>query len=453
MKSFFQAFSDRRNLLMLGMGIASGLPLPLIGGALKMWLQESNIDLTTIGLLTSAGLPYTLKFLWSPVFDRFSPPLLGRRRGWLLLSQIGLVGATIGLSFTHPGESIQLVAIWALLIAFLGASQDIVIDAYRWEILKPEEYGIGTSTYVMGYRISLLVGGTLSLLLVDKDGFVGLSWPAVYQLMSLGFLIGIGCTLAATEPKVYSPPPKNLKESVIDPFSDYLTRPGALAMLAFILLYKVGDNIAGEMLWPFYKDLGYTLTIIGAASKFTGFVGTILGGFIGGALILRLGLVASLWICGIFQSISTLSFTWLAWFGAAALATTAATPEALQIAKAVNTPPTWALVVVIFIENLTSGMGTSAFMAFMGILTNKKYTATQYALFTSFMGVPRVIMGSGSGWLAAQLGWQSFFVVCATIALPGMLLLIPMSKWVHDPVVEDIERDQPTLKPNVASTT
>lgn len=453
MKGFFKTFSDRRNLLMLGMGLASGLPMPLIGGALKMWLQESSIDLTTIGFLTSASLPYTLKFLWSPVFDRYSPPLLGRRRGWLLLSQIGLVAATIGLSFTHPGQSVQWVAVWAFIIAFFGASQDIVIDAYRWEILKPEEYGVGTSTYVMGYRISLLIGGTLSLLLVDKNGYIGLSWPTVYQLMSLGFLIGIGCTLAASEPKVYSPPPKNLKESVVDPFTDYLTRPGAVAMLAFILLYKIGDNIAGEMLWPFYKDLGYSLTIIGAASKFTGFVGTVLGGLIGGALILRLGLVTSLWICGVFQSISTLSFTWLAWLGVAALSVTAATPEALQLVKAAHAPPTWALVVVIFVENLASGMGTSAFMAFMGILTNKKYTATQYALFTSLMGTPRVIIGSGSGWLAAQTGWESFFIICAMVALPGMLLLIPMSKWVHDPIADNQDGDETRLGVNAASTT
>lgn len=402
--TFFRALMNKRMLVVFLMGFSSGLPLLLIGGTLKAWFTESQIDLTTIGFFSLVGLPYTTKFLWAPLTDKYIPPFMGRRRGWLIVSQIflALCIGTIGL--IDPKNSISIVAIVALAVAFFSATQDIVVDAYRREVLDQDELGLGNSYAITGYRIAMLVAGALALALADF-----ISWKTVYLSMSAMMLVGIGTTIYAMEPDDVHETPKTWTEAFVGPFVDFFSRQGAIWILAFILLYKVGDAMASEMTMPFYIMLGFSKTEIAGVVKIAGIWATLGGAFVGGVLMLRLGLQRSLWIFGILQAISTLGFAILAQTG----------------------PDLKTLSLVIGFENLTAGMGTSAYAAFMANLTNKRFTATQYALLSSLMGVPRVIIGAPSGYLAKHLGWESYFVFCAAIAIPGLLLLFKIGKWAH----------------------
>lgn len=379
------------------MGFGSGLPLLLTGSVLQAWLKDGGIDLARIGLFALVGLPYTLKFLWSPLFDRYRIPRLGRRRGWLLVAQIALVAALIVLSCVHPQpDDLLLVSLAALLVAFFSASQDIVVDAYRRESLTDLELGLGSALYVNGYRVGMLLAGGGGLILADL-----LSFAEMYRLMALFMAACIVVTLAAREPPLPEGSPRTLAEAVYAPFRDYFTRDGAWLALAFILFYKLGDSMAAAMTTPFYLDLGYTKTEIGAVVKLFGFWATIGGATLGGIWILRMGLKRALWLFGIGQMVSTLGFAVLA-----------------------TVPPnSAALATVVAIENLTGGMGTAAFVGFMGALTDRRFTATQYALLSSLMGVPRVLASAPTGWLAQEMGWIGFFVFCVLIALPGLVLL------------------------------
>jgi PAT family beta-lactamase induction signal transducer AmpG len=394
------AIFSGRMLVALLMGFASGLPLLLTGSVLQAWLKSGGIDIKAIGLFALVGLPYTLKFLWSPLFDRYSPPLFGRRRGWLAVTQVTLAAALVGLSFAQPTpDRLLQISIAALLVTFFSASQDIVIDAYRRETLREEELGLGSALYVNGYRVGMLLAGGGGLILADA-----LSFPVMYRLMAAFMLGAIVVTLLAPEPPLPEGRPRTLRDAVVLPFRDYFTRRGAWLFLAFILLYKLGDTMASAMTTPFYLDLGYSLTDIGTVVKLFGFWATIAGGTLGGIWIMRIGLNRSLWLFGLGQMISTLGFAVLA-----------------------GLPPhNAALATVVALENFTAGLGTAAFVGFMAALTDKRFTATQYALLSSLMGVPRVLAAAPTGWMVVGLGWTGFFVLCAAIAIPGLILV----KWI-----------------------
>lgn len=410
--TFLDRILNKRFLVTFAMGLASGLPLLITITLLQAWAKEAGLSLKNIGLMALVGLPYTLKFVWAPIFDRFTLPFLGRRRGWLLVIQIALFCAIITMGMTRPdlgGTHVTLFVLAAFLITFLSASQDIVIDAYRREDLLDEELGLGSSYYIYGYRVGMLVVSGGGLILADY-----LAWNLVFVVMALCLLPCIIITLISREPPVHETAPVNFQETIIDPFVDFFSQKGAVWMLVFILLYKVGDNMAAALSTPFYLDMGFSKTEIGAVVKLVGFWATMIGSFLGGVVILRTGINRSLWLFGVLQMVSTAGFAVLAKIG-------------YNISM---------LTGVICFENLSAGMGTAAFVAFMASITNKKFTATQYALLSSLMGVPRVLISSSTGYLAEGLGWFGFFVFCTLVALPGMAMLIKFAPWNRAPRCE-----------------
>jgi PAT family beta-lactamase induction signal transducer AmpG len=389
-------------LVALLMGFSCGLPLLLTITLLQAWMKEAGVDLTVIGLMALVGLPYTLKFLWAPILDRFTPPFLGRRRGWLLVVQSVLMISISGLGFTNPARSPWMVALIAFLVTFFSASQDTVVDAYRREDLPDEELGLGASLYVNGYRLGMLLASGGGLIMADHMPF-----SMVYQVMAACMLPGILTTLLAREPDIHDRTPKTLKEAVVEPLAEYFRRPDALWIVAFIVLYKIGDSMATAITTPFYLDIGFSNTQIGTVVKLFGFWATVGGSLIGGVLMLRLKINRSLWIFGFLQAISTAGFAVLARIGNSLIT----------------------LAAVITFENLCSGMGTAAFVAFMASITNKRFTATQYALLSSLMGVPRVIASAPTGFLAKTMGWETFFIFCTLMAGPGLMLLPKFAPW------------------------
>lgn len=397
-----EAFRSGRMLVILLSGFSSGLPLLLIGSTLKLWLKNDEIDIKTIGFFGWVGMPYALKFLWAPLFDRYTLPFLGRRRGWLFSIQLCLMGAILFMAQTEPRVNLELVAIAAVVTAFFAASQDILVDTYRREILPDEELGLGSSIYATGYRFGMLIATSLAPILSSY-----VSWHTTYMIMAAFMLVGILTTLFSPEPKTAETPPRNLYESVVLPFADYLKRNDAWLILLFVLLFKIGDQIASEMLKPFYSAVGFSNEQIGWVAGPVGIWANIAGGLVGGTLILKMGLKRSLWIFGILQAASTSGFVALNIIG----------------------PQLWALGSIIFIETFTGGMGSAAFMAFMAGLTNKKFTATQFALLTSLAAVPMRVIGGTSGLLVDFMGWNGFFAFCALLAIPGILLISRYDKW------------------------
>jgi len=387
----------RRMLVALLMGISCGLPLNLTLTVMQAWMKAEGVDLATIGLMSLVGIPYTLKFLWAPVMDRYTLPFLGRRRGWLFIAQIALVISIAGMGFTDPAGNPAMVAIAACFVTFFSASQDIVVDAYRREDIPDKELGFASSLYINGYRIGMLVAGGAGLILADHIPFC-----LIYLLMAACLVPGIITTLLTPEPRGVGNAPQTLRSAVVEPLVEYFNRSGAIWVLLFILLYKTGDSMAAAMATPFYLDIGYSNTQIGTVVKLFGFWATIAGAFLGGVLTLRIGIYRGLWVFGILQAVSTACFALLPRFG--------------------HSIP--ALGAVIGFENLSSGMGTAAFVAFMALLTDKRFTATQYALLSSLMGVPRVLASAPTGYLAKYLGWPHFFISCALIAIPGLLILL-----------------------------
>jgi MFS transporter, PAT family, beta-lactamase induction signal transducer AmpG len=404
---FSASIFSRRMMVALGMGITSGLPLLLTGSTLQAWLREKGADLSTVGAISLIGLPYTLKFLWSPLFDRFRLPFLGRRRGWLIITQLLAALAIFGMGQIGGNAELSLTAMFgaAVILAFFSASQDIVVDAYRRESLADEELGLGSSLYISGYRIALLISGAGSLALAEY-----MSWQNVFAVMAAIMASAALLTLWSEEPPEPESTPHSFREAVVDPFVDFFRRNGAWLFLAFIFLYKVGDQMASNMSMPLYIDHGYSKLEIGAIAKGVGFWATILGGLIGGVLIIRLGTVRALLVFGVLQMVSTAGFTWL------------------NMVEKNN----YVLAAVIGFENLTGGMGTAAYAAFMASLTNRRYTATQYALLSSFMGIPRVIAAAPTGWLAEKMGYSSFFMFCTLIAIPGLLMVPKISRKFSD---------------------
>jgi len=401
-KTILKIICSGRMLVALLMGFACGLPLLLTISLLQAWMKEEGVDLTVIGLMALVGLPYTLKFLWAPFLDRFTLPFFGRRKGWLLAAQLSLIFSIVGLGLTDPGNNPWMVAFAAFLVTFFSASQDIVVDAYRREDLPDEELGLGSSLYVNGYRVGMLLASGGGLIMADHMSFF-----MVYVIMAACMLPGVLTTMLAPEPDVSAGTPKSLKEAAIGPLVDYFSRNGAVWILAFILLYKIGDTMASAMTMPFYLDMGFSKTEIGTVVKIFGFWATIAGSLIGGVLMLHMGINRSLWIFGFLQALSTAGFAFLA-----------------KIGYNVGL-----LSGVIAFENLSAGMGTAAYVAFMASITNKKFTATQYALLTSLMGIPRVMASAPTGFLAKNIGWEGFFIFCTLIAIPGMLLLVKFAPW------------------------
>lgn len=397
-----RAIFSRRMLTCLLMGFSCGLPLLLTISVLQAWMREEGVDLTVIGMMSLVGLPYTLKFLWAPIFDRFTLPFLGRRRGWILVSQITLMVAIMGLGFCNPSDTPWMIAVAAFFVTFFSASQDIVVDAYRREDLPDAQLGLGSSLYINGYRVGMLLASGGGLIMADHIPF---KW--VYGIMALCLIPGILTTLLSPEPPLVKGKPDSFRKAVVDPLAEYFSRNNALWILAFILLYKIGDTMAGAITTPFYLDVGFSKTQIGAVVKLFGFWATIAGSLIGGVMMLKMGINKSLWIFGVLQATSTACFAILAQTG----------------------PVVAVLSGVIAFENLSSGMGTAAYAAFMAGITDKRFTATQYALLTSLMGIPRVIASAPTGFIAQQFGWHSFFIFCTLVAIPGMLLLLKCAPW------------------------
>jgi len=393
---------SRKMVVALFMGFSCGVPLMLTLSVLQAWMKQEGVDLSVIGAMSLVGIPYTIKFLWAPILDRFTLPFLGRRRGWLLLIQIALMFTIAAMALLHPARNPMWVAIAALIVAFFSASQDIVVDAYRREDLTDAELGLGSALYVNGYRFGLLIVSGGGLILADRIGF-----SAVYLVMSLCMIPGILTTAKTPEPPLIQGAPSTMKEAVWLPLKDFFSRNGAMAILAFILLYKIGDTMATAMTVPFFLDIGFTNSEIGTIVKLFGFWAIVAGAFLGGVILLRIGIYQGLWLFGIFQAVST---------------------AGLMILASVGYSVSF-LAMVIIGENLASGMGTSAYTAFMASMTNRRFTATQYALLSSIMGVPRVLLAAPTGWIAQNVGWMGFFGLCMLLAVPGLLLLLRFKTW------------------------
>ena len=405
----FKSYFSGKMPLMFVLGLASGMPLALTGSTLSAWMVKEGVDIKTIGLFSLVGLPYAFKFLWSPLMDRYVPPFLGRRRGWMIITQMALIVTISAMGFFNPASTPFLIAAVALSLAFFSASQDIVLDAYRTEYLNPDERGAGVGVWIMGYRIAILISGGLALILSDH-----LSWKMVYCIMGLFMVIGCIATLVAPEPLKINPasekvePPKSLYDAAVLPFMEFFRRPGAFEVLLFIILYKLGDIAAAQMTTPYIlRYIGFSGTELGTIYKGFGMAATIAGALMGGALMSRWPMKRSLFVFGVLQGVSILTFILLEFTGR-------------QI---------WALAVVIGVENFCGGMGTSAYTAFLMGLCNRKFTATQYALLSSLMAVGRFVTGAPTGYLADAVGWVMFFVICTALALPGLLLLLRYNKW------------------------
>jgi PAT family beta-lactamase induction signal transducer AmpG len=389
-------------MLIIGLlGFSSGLPLLLTGGTFKMWLSREGIDVKTIGFLSWVGMAYSLKFIWAPLLDRYQLTRWGRRRGWLMLTQLALVALIALMGFFEPKTTLMPMVVTAILVAFFSSTQDAVIDAYRREFLPDEEMGLGASMSTYGYRIAMLISGGVGIGLVG-DGTYGLTWNQLYFCMAALMGIGLATTFFIPEPKVTEAPLRSLREAVIEPFREFLMRPRAILFLIFVISFKLGDSLSGQMLNKFYVDMEFTNQDVGFIAKTVGLISSLLGLFLGGLLLQKLKVYRALVVCGIFQALSTALFALLVFTG----------------------PQSWALAVVVVAEDMTSGMGTASFLAFMALLTNRRFTATQYALLSSFASLGRNFFSGFSGVMVEQLGWATFFVTCATIALPGILLAV-----------------------------
>jgi PAT family beta-lactamase induction signal transducer AmpG len=409
--SVVAALWNRRMLICVCTGFSSGLPLYLLFNLLPAWLRTEGVGLKEIGLFALIQFPYTWKFLWSPVVDRYALPFLGRRRGWMLVTQAGLIACIAALGVLTPKNDLEALIALTTVLAFLSATQDVVIDAYRRELLPAVELGLGNSVHVNAYRLSQLVPGSLALVLADD-----LPWSAVFVVTALFMVPGALATLVIPEASVVRPP-ASLRAAVIEPFRDFFARNGAAGaslILAFLLLYKLGDSMCTALATPFYLDMGFTKTQVGLVAKNAGLWPSVAGGLLGGLWMVRLGINRALWVFGVVQMVSILGFAAFAWHG----------PR-----DAIGATELTQLAVVIAVEALGVGLGTAAFVAFIARTTNPLYTATQLALFTSLMAVPRTFVNASTGFVVEQIGWFSFFVVCFVLAAPGMLLLFKVAPW------------------------
>jgi PAT family beta-lactamase induction signal transducer AmpG len=409
-KRLSEALFNRRMLICIFTGFSSGLPLWLLINLLPAWLRSEQVDLTSIGLFALMQLPFTWKFLWSPLLDRFALPMLGRRRGWMLVTQIALLISIPLFGLLDPKLDLWTIAALAAAVAFFSASQDIVLDAYRRELLPDAELGLGTSIHVQAYRVSSLIPGALALVLADH-----IPWHSVFLITALFMLPGIANTLLISEPLRSRNAPRTLTEAVVEPFHEFITRAGwhqAVLMLGFIFLYNLGASMATALATPFYLDMGFSKSEIGLIAKNAGLWASVAGGLLGGLWMLRIGINRALWLFGAVQMISILGFAGLA--------------HAHRADRAL-------LALVIGVEALGVGLATTAFIAFIARATDPRYTATQFALFTSLAVVPRTLINATTGWIVEQIGWFDFFLLCVVLGLPGMALLLRVAPW-NEPI-------------------
>lgn len=395
----------KRMLVIMVLGFSSGLPLLLTGGTFKMWLAREGIDVKTIGFLSWVGMAYSLKFIWAPLLDRYQISKHGRRKSWLYLTQFCLILFIALMGTFDPKISLTPLALTAVLVAFFSATQDSVIDAYRREFLPDEELGLGASMSTYGYRIAMLISGGLGIGLVGSDSF-NLTWNQLYFGMALLMGFGLLTSILIPEPTAQGTPLKSLKEAVIEPFKEFLTRPRAFIILSFVIMFKLGDSLSGQMLNKFYVDMQFSNQDVGFIAKTVGLISSLVGLFLGGITIKYLKIHRSLIVFGIFQALSTGYFSLLTETG----------------------PQRWALASAVIFEDITSGMGTSAFLAFMALLTHQRFTATQYALLASFASLGRNFFSGFSGIMVEELGWAKFFIACSLIALPGIFMAFYLHK-------------------------
>ncbi len=398
---------DRNLAVIVLLAFASGLPLALTSGTLQAWMTVEGVDLSTIGIFTLVGIPYTWKFLWAPLMDRFVPPFLGRRRGWLLVTQLALMGGIGCMALLTPRTDLALLAFLAVLVAFASASQDIVFDAYRTDVVTREQRGIAGALTVVGYRVAMLVSGALALVLVAGGAWIaGIGWRNTYLLMAGLMSIGIVATLWGRDPVDVAPHPRSMREAFVEPLKEFFSRNGAVAILALLILYKLGDAFAGSLTTAFLlRGAGFSLEDVGYVNKGMGLAATIVGALFGGTLMVRLGLYRALLYFGILQAVSNLTFMWLAVAG--------------------KSYPV--MVLAIGFENLSGGMGTAAFVALLMALCDHRFTATQYALLSALASFGRVYVGPAAGYATDPkylgLGWATFFFLTFVVALPGLLVL------------------------------
>jgi PAT family beta-lactamase induction signal transducer AmpG len=404
-RSWKEILFSRRMLVCIFIGFTSGMPLYVLIQLVPAWLRSNEVDLATIGLFSLVSLPYTWKFLWSPFMDRFAPPFLGRRRGWALITQVGLLISIGMLGVFDPGQSLGIIVGVVFAVALFSASQDIVIDAYRRELLADDELGTGNSFFINAYRLSSLVPGSLALILSDH-----LPWSSVFWITAAFMAMGMVTSLVIREVSDDALAPHTLREAVIEPFREFFARDGvaaAVAILAFMFLYKLGDNMATALATPFYLDMGFTRTEIGAVAKIAALWASIAGSIIGGIAMLKLSINKALWIFGFVQLVTILGFAWLSVIG----------------------HDTTALFVVVSAEYLGVGLGTVALTAYIARETSLAFTATQFALFSSFIAVPRTFANASTGFLIEAMGYTSFFLLCTAVAVPGMLMLFKVAPW------------------------
>jgi len=405
MNAYLEIFRSRRVAVVCLLGFSSGLPLALTSGTLQAWMTVSGVDLATIGIFTLVGLPYTWKFLWAPFMDRYVPPFLGRRRGWIAAMQIALGVAIAVMGALDPVTIPWALAALALMVAFISASQDVVFDAYRADVLRPAERGIGAAVSVLGYRLAMLVSGALALILSDQIG-----WQNTYWLMAALMIAAIGATLFGPEPEVAVKPPRTLTEAVVEPLREFFARNGAWALLLLIVLYKLGDAFAGSLTTAFLiRGVDFTATEVGAINKGMGLAATLVGVVFGGVLMAKLGLFRSLLAFGVLQAISNLTFMWLAAIG----------------------KDYGVMVLAVAFENLAGGMGTAAFVALLMAMCDKRFTASQFALLSALAAVGRVYVGPASGYMVEAIGWTTFFGFTFLAALPGLVLLYLMRRNIE----------------------
>jgi len=392
-------------LVCIFIGFTSGMPLYVLIQLVPAWLRSNGVDLATIGLFSLVSLPYTWKFLWSPLMDRFVPPFMGRRRGWAVLTQLALLVSIGMLGMFDPVKSLGTIVAVVFAVSLFSASQDIVIDAYRRELLADDELGTGNSFFINAYRLSSLVPGSLALILSDH-----LPWSTVFWVTAGFMAVGVVTSIVIREVSDASIAPHTLREAVIEPFREFFARDGwraAVAILAFMFLYKLGDNMATALATPFYLDIGFSRTEIGAVAKVAALWAAIAGSIIGGIAMLKLSINRALWIFGFVQLVTILGFAWLSVIG--------------------HDPA--ALFVVVSAEYLGVGLGTVALTAYIARETSRAFTATQFALFTSFIAVPRTFANASTGFLIEWMGYTNFFLLCTAVAVPGMLMLFKAAPW------------------------
>ena len=438
-------FSSYRLVLVLFLGFVSGLPLALTGQTLQAWLTTENLDLATIGFLSLVGVPYTFKFVWAPLTDRFDLPFFGRRRGWIWACQWLLAATLLSISWVAPQKNMALFAGLAVLIAFLSATQDIVIDAYRTELLPTAERGLGASFNVMGYRLAMIVSGGLTFIWTDAAQGAGWTWPEVYRLMAAIMAVAGCITLILLPPQVRptQQPVQSLYDALglktlYEALQNFMTQPYAWAFLFLIILYKLGDAFAGSLMTPFLlKGMAFSSAEIGVANKLIGLWLTIGGALLGGALMLRIGLWHSLMAFGCLQMLSNLGFWWLSVTGAGALPSLWIPAFDWGFVRLANaTTVDGGLLMAIALENISAGMGTAAFVTLLMSLCQTQYTATHFALLSALSAIGRVWVGPAAGISVEFLGWSNFFILSTIFAVPGLVLLA----WLRQPLHQQTQR-------------